>query len=240
MCYSVSYLTHKNEVYARRLGVTSDSQPTFFNQLDQTKTSLGVGWFKYGFDHPGLPVLIKNISPFSIIPAFWGLIPKWARTIEQQKKIINNTLNARIETLSEKPSFRNSINNRCIVLLDGFFEYQQLNKIKQPHFIRHSDHRPMLVAGIFENAPETLPYALSVSILTRQANTFMQSIHNTVEPRMPVIMEAEDIDIWLHEDFKAAVNHLDALPVDDLYAIPVSKLLGKEGVGNTPEAQMPL
>ncbi|MFN4298658.1 MAG: SOS response-associated peptidase [Thermaurantimonas sp.] len=240
MCYSVSYLTHKNEVYARRLGVTADSQPTFFNQLNQTKDFLGIGWFKYGFDHPGLPVLIHYNSPFSIIPAFWGLIPKWARTIEQQKKIINNTLNARIETLSEKPSFRNSINNRCIVVLDGFFEYQQVNKIKQPHFIRYSDHRPMFVAGIFENSPETLPYALSVSILTRPANSFMQKIHNTEEPRMPVIMELEDVDVWLHENFKTAVNHLLAIQVNDLYSVQVRKLIGKEGVGNSPEAQMPL
>lgn len=125
-------------------------------------------------------------------------------------------------------------------MLDGFFEYQQVKKIKQPHFIRYTDHRPMLVAGIFENAPETLPYALSVSILTRPANSFMQTIHNTEEPRMPVLMEPEDIDKWLHEDFKPAVNHLLAIPINDLYSIPVRKLLGKEGVGNSPEAQMPV
>lgn len=239
MCYSVSYLTHKNEVYARRLGIESGSQPAFFNQLEQTRAYLGIGWFKYGFDHPGLP-LIKYNPSFSVLPAFWGLIPGWARTLDQQKKIINNTLNARIETITEKPSFRNSVNNRCIILLDGFFEYQQINKNKQPHFIRHIDHRPMLVAGIFEKSPETLPYACTVSILTRPANSFMQSIHNTNEPRMPVILEPEDIDLWLYDDVKKATDYLITLPVSDLYSVPVKKLIGKEGAGNSPEAQVPL
>lgn len=243
MCYSVSYLTHKNEVYARRLGIADDARPSFYRQMDTVRSLLGTAWFRSGFEFQGVPVLIAHKSSFEVHPAFWGLIPRWAKTADQQRKIIQHTLNARIETLDEKPAFRNSVSKRCVVLLDGFFEYQLKEGKKQPKFIRHSDHRPILVGAIFEQSPDTIPFSLTVSIVTRTATEYMTEIHNdsvSGEARMPLILETDTTEIWCNAPFEEARSFATKHEPNDLYAIPVPKLIGKDGVGNTPNAQMEL
>lgn len=239
MCFSVSYLTQKNEVYARRLGIDKSSQENFVNQVEHLRNLLGIAWFKSGFEHPGLPILTDIIPNVNITAGFWGLIPHWVRSIDQQKKIINLTLNARIETLDEKPSFRNALNNRCLLMLDGFFEYQHEGNKVQPYLIFSSDKKPMFIAGIFENAPDTIPFPFSLSIVTRPANKFMTEMHGkskSGDSRMPAILDDDSAFLWLNEPFENIKNHIANLKIDELHAIPVRQLTGKYGVGNSPKA----
>ena len=159
-----------------------------------------------GFSHPKTPVITnQNIE---IIQHFqWGLIPFWSHDSSFQK----NTLNARIETIHEKPSFKNAVNNRCLVIANGFFEWQWLDekgKKKQPFLITRPNHELFAFAGIWsewlnKNTGELIN---SYSIITTEANDFMAEIHNS-KKRMPVILDKKNEFEWLHlapiENFKS-------------------------------------
>ena len=96
-----------------------------------------------GFTHPKL-LIYTNESPEFPIVATWGLVPHWVRDDIQKKKIWNTTLNARGETIFEKPSFKQSAkNNRCIIYIDGFYEHHHFNKKTYPFFIQRKDEKPI-------------------------------------------------------------------------------------------------
>ena len=149
-----------------------------------------------GFTFPKTPV-ITNTNEHLIQFYNWGLIPFWAK----DKTIAANTLNARIETITEKPSFRNSVKNRCLILSDGFYEWQWLDpkgKLKQQYLITLPNEEPFAFAGIYsewtdKNAGEQLN---TYSIVTTEANKLMAEIHNN-KKRMPVILTPETEKLWL-------------------------------------------
>lgn len=169
-----------------------------------------------GFNHPATPV-ISNTDPHLITNYTWGLIPRWAHDTSIQK----HTLNAKIETLHEKPSYKNNINNRCLVLADGFFEWQWLDakgKRKQKHLITVGNNEPFAFAGIYDTwqHPETEEIVHSYSILTTQANALMAEIHNS-KKRMPVVVPQQFETDWLNgmpiEEAKSFDPELIATPV---------------------------
>ncbi|MDD5759939.1 MAG: SOS response-associated peptidase [Desulfobulbaceae bacterium] len=123
--------------------------------------------------------------------ARWGLIPHWAKDISIGSKMIN----ARAETVHEKPAFRQAIKaRRCIVPAGGFFEWLARPNGKIPYYITMKDGSPLPMAGIWESwrSPEGA-IVESCSILTTTANELMTPIHH----RMPVILRSEEFDFWL-------------------------------------------
>lgn len=142
-----------------------------------------------GFEHPLTPV-IANAQPEAIRLAKWGLIPHWAdRDFEAR-----NTLNARIETLSDKASFSPYLSNRCLVLISGFYEWQWLDqqgKRKQKYYIT-APSEPFALAGLWSVYDRQLTY----SIVTTAANPQMALIHNSRE-RMPVVLSGMQEADWL-------------------------------------------
>ncbi len=157
-----------------------------------------------GFDFSGNPVITNN-SEEEILFYNWGLIPFWAKDDTIKKA----TLNARIETISEKPAFRNSVDNRCLVIANGYYEWQWLDekgKKKQKYLITSAEEEIFAFAGIYSqwSHPQTGQNINSYSILTTQANELMTEIHNNKE-RMPVILHPQDRKAWLegasHEKF---------------------------------------
>ena len=165
-----------------------------------------------GFSHPQLPV-ITDINPLQIQAMEWGLLPSWA----QDKSFQKNTLNCKIETAAEKPSFRNSVHQRCLVLVSGFYEWKHITVngklIKQKYFITARNQEFFSLAGLYNlwNGLGTF------TILTTQANELMATIHNT-KKRMPVVLKQEEEALWLgHEALDAygirTEIELDAVPV---------------------------
>jgi putative SOS response-associated peptidase YedK len=125
--------------------------------------------------------------------ASFGLIPSWAKDTKFK------AINARSETLSEKPSFRESIKTkRCIVPLNGYFEWQSFGKEKQPYWIAPKDKDYFSVAGIYDEwqDKQTGSIVTGVSIITKSAHEEISFIHD----RMPVMLENKDWDVWLDRD----------------------------------------
>ena len=136
--------------------------------------------------------VISSDSPDILSFYQWGLIPFWAK----DRTIGNKMINARAETILEKPSFGNAFKRRrCLVLCDGFYEWKKMTT-KVPYRIIMKDASPFAMAGIWDKwkDPEGNPVH-SFSIITARANTLMEKIHD----RMPVILSKEDEKIWLSE-----------------------------------------
>ncbi len=135
--------------------------------------------------------LKPDTSQRELVRLRWGLIPSWAK----DPKIAYSTINAKAETVATKPAFRSAFRKRrCLIPASGFFEWQQQGKQKQPMYIRLRDHRPFAFAGLWEHwEPKDGEPIESCTIVTTEANEFMQRIHH----RMPVILTPEDYKVWL-------------------------------------------
>lgn len=180
-----------------------------------------------------VPVVLKEDGA-RVLRAFqWGLVPSWAK----EPSIGNRLINARGETLAEKPAFRQAFRKRrCLILADGFFEWKAGPSRKVPHFIRVSGREVFAFAGIWERwqAAEGEPL-LSCAIVTTAANAFMAPLH----ARMPVILPAEAEDLWL--DPTAAGEALAALLVPyagEMAAHAVSTLVNSPR-NDRPECVLP-
>ena len=167
--------------------------------------------------------VIRSIGDHNVLSMMkWGLIPSWAK----DTKIASHTINARSETVAEKPAFRIAIRyKRCIVPTSGFYEWEHAGSIKQPYFIKLANQAPMCLAGIWEHwqAPEGFELE-TFSILTTSANTLVQPLHD----RMPVILHKEDFDLWLGNnvhDPKSLQHLYSPFPADEMEAIKVSNLV---------------
>ncbi|MDJ0793130.1 MAG: SOS response-associated peptidase [Woeseiaceae bacterium] len=145
----------------------------------------------------------------------WGLVPFWAK----DPSIGNRMINARAETVAEKPSFRAAYRHRrCLVLADGFYEWQRDGNVKTPYFISLASGEPFAFAALWENwtDKETGESLQTTTLITTEANDFMKPLHH----RMPVVLEANGAGEWLAgsnellDDVDAITPPLQAWPVD--------------------------
>ncbi|MCK6626420.1 MAG: SOS response-associated peptidase [Anaerolineae bacterium] len=160
----------------------------------------------------------------------WGLIPSWAK----DPKIGNQMINARAETLGEKPAFRNAYKRRrCLVLADGFYEWKKEGDgAKTPMYIRLASGDPFAFAGLWEMWQTAEDTILSCTIITTDPNDLMAQIHN----RMPVILPPDVYEQWL-DPAERSPDQLQGLlqpyPAELMTAYPVSKMV------NSPKNDTP-
>lgn len=199
-----------------------------------------------GFTHQHLLIYQDN-SPTEPSAAVWGLIPHWVKDQKQKIQLWNNTINARAETIFEKPSFRESAKNkRCILHVDGFFEHHHFKGKAYPFFIFRKDKQAIAIAGLWSEwlDKESGEIIKSFSLVTTTANKLMAKIHNNPklkEARMPLILNGEDEDLWLNStqnpNSKEVLESLiRPYAADDLDCHTVQKIRGKNALGNVPEA----
>ena len=152
----------------------------------------------------------------------WGLIPSWA----DDPEIGNRVINARAETVAEKPSYRRAFKrSRCLILADGFYEWQKTDSGKQPFHIRMRDGSPFAFAGLWESWDKGEEIR-SCTIITTEANDLVGEVHN----RMPVILHAEDYEMWLDPDFderEPLTTLLKPYAAEAMEAYPVSRRVNK-------------
>ncbi len=134
-------------------------------------------------------------GPRQLAMLYWGLVPSWAK----EKSIGARMINARSETLGEKPSFRNAYKRRrCLVLADGYYEWQRTGSVKQPYFISFASGEPFGMAGLWERwrDPGTGEPLESCCIVTTSPAPAVAHVHD----RMPVIVAPDAYDEWLDPD----------------------------------------
>ncbi|MDX5476284.1 MAG: SOS response-associated peptidase [Bacillaceae bacterium] len=149
----------------------------------------------------------------------WGLIPPWAK----EPSIGNKMINARGETLHEKPSFKKAFQSkRCIIPCTGFYEWQKTEEGKKPMLIQVKDEKVFGLAGLWEKwiHPESNQPVFSCTVVTTEPNELMADIHN----RMPVILHKSDESSWLNsqEDIKTVKSLIKAFPAGQMYFSEVS------------------
>lgn len=155
---------------------------------------------------PSQSAPIVRLSPAGereLVLLRWGLIPSWAK----DPSIGNRMINARAETLAEKASFRAALKDRrCLVLADGFYEWQKQGAKKQPYLIKAADGSPFAMAGLWErwNDRSSGEIVESFTIVTSAANEGLQAIHE----RMPAILDTAGQEAWLTARSAAAIEPL--------------------------------
>jgi len=182
---------------------------------------------------PSQPVaVIPNTGDNTLSMYKWGLIPSWSK----DPAIGDRMINARAESLAEKPSFRNAYRRRrCLILADGFYEWKQNPgmKSKQPVYIRLKTEHPFAFAGLWEiwNSPDGSEIR-SCTIITTQPNSLLEPIHN----RMPVILPPNVYNQWLAPEDRQPAQLNDLLipyPSSEMIAFPVSRMV------NSPQTDTP-
>jgi putative SOS response-associated peptidase YedK len=192
-----------------------------------------------GFSAPLHPV-IANESIQSISLYQWGLVPFWTKDESAAERIRTQTLNAKAETIHQKPSFRTSImTKRCLVLVDGFYEWREEGNRKYPYYITLTNNDAFTLAGIWDRWQNNRTGEVkdTFSIITTRANLLLERIHNT-RKRMPVILRQEDETKWLEKDLdRTAIDSLlEPYDAGLMQAHAVSRLIStKRANTNVPE-----
>ena len=160
----------------------------------------------------------------------WGLIPHWAKQRESNYRMIN----ARAETVAEKPAFRSPFRHRrCLIPADGFYEWESAEQGRTPHWVYRADGHPMVFAGIWASRidPETEEWHRTCSIITGEAQGTIKSIHD----RMPIALVPTVWDRWLNRDLRdpeEANSLLQPIETDAVMEHIVSR--GVNSVRNKP------
>ncbi len=210
MCGRYVFYDHQ-ELSERLTNVSLDT--AFFDQFRPTWNAA---------PSQALPVIIEDEGEVVVRGMTWGLIPTWTKPGERPKV---TPINARSETIAEKPMFRSLIRRRrCVVPANGFYEWKRSPGGKQPFYVEPAEGRLMLFAGVFDEAKGVGGESIeSFSIITTEANETMSTLHD----RMPVILDDGDLDLWLDRDLTEfePIEHLLRPAPDDAIGV---RQVGKE------------
>jgi putative SOS response-associated peptidase YedK len=230
MCYNVS---------TKKVGKLSEKQ---FKAKSDPAILPGGSYYLSGFSNPLVPV-ISNLNPSLITEFNWGLIPDFCKTEMDAKDMQSKTLNAKCETVLTLPSFKSSIREkRCLILVDGFYEWRTIGKQKYPYFIKYKDNDVFAMGGIFNDwvNKQTGEQTKTFSIITTPANDVMAKIHNT-KLRMPFILPKGLEHDWLNVNLSEneIVDLMKPLADGELEAHTISKLItNKNKNPDTAEVQL--
>ena len=219
MCYNYSLKANKQQIEQR------------YKALFESVEDFTPVYHTSGFVYGKMPVILSN-DPDHIKLLNWGLIPGWSKDKTKAMAARANTLNARCETLYEKPSFRGSIKSkRCLIPATGFFEWMDVNKVKYPFYISLKDQEIFSFGGLWEvthftNEQGEKETHETFSIITTDANPLMERIHN-LKKRMPFILPKETESRWLNDQLTKEDVEAMLLPFPEsgMQAHTISKLI---------------
>lgn len=161
---------------------------------------------------PSERALVRVREVPELIAMRWGLVPSWAK----EPSFGNKTFNARVETVATKPTFRDAFaKRRCVVPVDGFYEWQGAKGNKVPHFIR-AQKGSLLLAGLWEKADEA-----TFTILTMEPNSLVRELHD----RMPLALDAESLKLWFQD------GPLDHVALDEIQTRAKKVAMQEHAVG---------
>ncbi len=202
------------------------------------------------YQFPAWPIVTRQ-EPGKLQLVRWGLIPHWAKTAHDAADIRARTINARSETIYEKPSYRQAARKgqRCLIPITGFYEWHTVGNPakstkKFPFYITATDASITSVAGLWDEwpDPETGELIRTYTLLTTDANSLLAVIHNT-KKRMPCVLTAKAEQVWLHDE----LTETDALallaeqyPADRMHSYSISKRISaRNEPSDVPEVMAP-
>ncbi|MCK8494340.1 SOS response-associated peptidase [Spirosoma sp. RP8] len=154
------------------------------------------------YQFPAWPIITKQ-EPARFQMIHWGLIPRWTKSSTDATEIRTKTINARSESIYEKPSFRGAAQSgkRCLIPVTGFYEWHTLGSKKIPFYITTKDQKIASIAGLWDEwpDPETGELYPTYTLLTTEANPLLAAIHNS-KKRMPCVLTPDEEHAWLHEN----------------------------------------
>lgn len=180
----------------------------------------------YGF---GPWPIVTRQEPGKLQLIYWGLIPRWAKTRDDAAEMRTKTINARSETIFDKPSYRTAAQKgqRCLIPSTGFYEWHTLGSKKFPFYITTADQPVFSIAGLWDEwpDPDTGELIPTYTLLTTDANPLLAAIHNT-KKRMPCVLTPDAERAWLHDELSPAdalALLADAYPADRMHSYSISK-----------------
>ena len=216
MCYHKSLVVSAPELEARyeaALPPTASLQPVFHANA---------------YTRPAWPI-VTRATPDKLSMLQWGLIPQWVKNSADADQIRTHTINARSETVYEKPSFRTAAQRgqRCLIPVTGFFEWHTEKSKKYPFYINATDQRIVSIAGLYDEwaDPETGELLQTYTLLTTDANPLLAAIHNS-KKRMPCLLTPDAEHAWLHENLteQQALDLLaDVYPAGNMHSYSIGK-----------------
>jgi len=235
MCYDIKVLYETSLKRARR-----KHDPDLMKVIEEELKSFKSAEYHHvsAYTHPKIPIYTSKNPDVPKLHS-WGLIPSWVKDEQSAIKLQNSTLNARIESISEKPAFKKAAKNQhCLIFVDGFYEHHHFKGKTYPHFIQPVDQESLCLAGLWDEwvNPETGEIYSGFSIITTRANAFMKKIHNNPklpEARMPLFLKPEQEEIWINASSEKFLHDKNGF---QLKANTVQKLRGKTALGNVSEA----
>lgn len=233
MCYHKSLNVPAVELEARfeaALPPESDFQPVYHANA---------------YNFPAWPIVTRQ-EPGKLQLIHWGLIPRWAKTREDAADIRSKTINARSETIYEKPSFRTAAHKgqRCLIPVTGFYEWHTVGSKKFPFFINTTDQKIASIAGLWDEwpDPDTGELIATYTLLTTDANPLLAAIHNT-KKRMPCVLTADAEHAWLHENLteaEAMALLAESYPASRMHSYSISKrITSRSEPSDVPEVMEP-
>ena len=180
------------------------------------------------------PILAHTDEGYSITGTRWGLIPSWAK----DERIGSKLINARVETVAQKPSFRAAFKKRrCLVPASGYFEWKGEAGHKQPYFIRDPEDHLLMFAGLWERwkRADEAEWLRTFTIITGEPGKVSGDIHD----RQPVILPPSSWQEWLTDEPEVAADLLQHAPEAKLTSYPVTKAVGSPR-NNVPEMVQPV
>jgi len=195
-------------------------------EIEKLKDSFQDRFYVNSYSLPDMPV-VTNEQPDTIQMYTWGLIPFWTKSQEDADKIRTRTMNARAETLFEKPSFRHAVRKkRCLIPASGFFEWRYLLGSNYPYYIYLKNRPVFYFAGLWENwhPPGSDDTVYTYSIITCEPNNLLRKIHNK-KKRMPVILPLENQKDWIDNSLSVdeIKSFLVSYPDEEMESHTISK-----------------
>lgn len=221
MCYSNSLSSNVlqlESIYRKGTAHLKDFSPIFVQS---------------GFTFPIWPIITAETN---FIPMHWGLVPSWFRGTEPME-MARKTLNARVETLNDKASFKHLVQHqRCIIPSTGFFENQTIETHKKPFFIFPKNGVFFHMAGLYDLWTDvaTRQTYHSFTVITTEANAMMADIHNT-KKRMPLMLPEEQLDSFLQG--KESIGSYAPLSEEQMSCHPINKRIFTSSDNNVPSVQ---
>lgn len=256
MCYDIKASLEAQLKRAKRRGDKESVEQIRTTLIPLTDLPL---YHASGFTHPSILIYTDRSFDYPEV-ATWGLVPFWVKDKAGLQNLWNKTLNARGETIFDKPSFRDSARKRrCLIYVDGFYEHHHFKGSTYPFYISLHNDEPMCLAGLWSEwwDEEKGKWLTTFTIVTTAANALLGRIHNNPrlkEPRMPLVLTVENAEKWLHHgddplEQKLLQELILPLSGDRFKAHTVKPLRGKAYPGNNegisdiylyPELEQPL